>query len=160
MLLALVRALASARFRAPARFVALAGASPSAAGGARSFERLERSGAAVLAVLSLSRLALARDRPARTFFSGGLRSWSTVKTAKKAFRQVSRIQARAICVPSWWPGPHAFGKGARRQHWPLVAVADGVPWRVGTRIDPDVDRMAAALPGLVAVVDRLAGGTA
>jgi hypothetical protein len=37
-------------------------------------------------------------------------------------------------------------------------VVDGPPWRVGSAGAPDVDRIAAAVPGLVAVAIRLAGG--
>jgi hypothetical protein len=38
-------------------------------------------------------------------------------------------------------------------------VADAAPWRLAHSPDaPDVDRMAAAVPGLVAAIARLAGG--
>ena len=158
--LALVRALAHQRLRRPLRFVAFA----TARGSERYVERLRRDRVTVHAMLSLSRLALTRTRGrASVLFLGDLGSGAIARSAREAFRASSRIGARAFTLPSWLP-PLASSDQAlfRRQGWPAIAVTDRAPWLSGGHpsADPDLDRMAAAVPGLVAVAVRLAGGRA
>jgi hypothetical protein len=132
-----------------------------AAGTARFLERLGTEGTSVCAMISLSRLDLARARhTTHVLFVGSVRSASVVRTARDAFRASSRIPARSLVLPSWVPGVSSSDHAAfLRRGLPAVMVADAVPWRLGHPGDvPDVDRMAAAVPGLVAAIARLAGG--
>jgi hypothetical protein len=157
MLLALLRAASSARLRRTVRFVLFAGA----AGSARFLERLDVEGASVCAMLSLARLDLARGRRTNhVLFVGSLRSASVARAARDTFRASSRIPARSLVLPSWVPGVASSDHALfLRRGLPAVMVADAAPWRIGHAADvPDVDRMAAAVPGLVAVIARLAGG--
>ncbi len=159
-LLALTRALAPTRLVRNVRFVAFADA-PSHSGSARYAERLWAGGVGVHAMVSLARLDLTRDHEASLFLIGNLRSASLVARAGEAFRRASRVGVRAMPLPSWLPGlrdsEHApfFRRG-----WPAMMVADRPPWRLRAASTPDVDRIVAALPGLVAMVARLAGGLA
>jgi hypothetical protein len=159
MLLAMVRALTSARLRRTVRFVLLAGA----AGSARFLERLDAEATTACAVISLARLDLARARHASpVLFVGSVRSAPVARAARDAFRASSRIPARSLVLPSWAPGVVSSDHAAfLRRGLPAVMVADAAPWRLGRSTDvPDVDRMAAAVPGLVAAIARLAGGRA
>ena len=158
-LLALSRGLNHARLRRNVRFVAFADAAP-VSGCARYAERLWTGGVGVQAMVSLARLDLARDHEASLLFVGNLRSRRLVHACVDVFEMASRIGARALAVPSWMPGVRAADHAPFREHgWPAMMVADGPPWRrVRSAGAPDVDRIAAAVPGLVAVAIRLAGG--
>jgi hypothetical protein len=157
-LLALSRGLTHARLRRNVRFVAFADAAP-VSGYARYAERLWTGGVGVQAMVSLARLDLARDHDASLLFVGNLRSRRLVHACVDVFEMASRIGARALALPSWMPGVRAADHAPFRGHgWPAVMVADGPPWRVRSAGAPDVDRIAAAVPGLVAVAIRLAGG--
>jgi hypothetical protein len=165
MLLAIMRALAAERVMRNVRFVAFTDfPSPStpsrtASGGARYADRLLASGTSVHAMLSLGRLDFAREREAGVVFASNLRSRAMVTSATEAFRKTSRVEARALPLPSWVPGirgsEHAL---FQERGWRAMMVADGPPWRLRSTTTPDVDRMAAVLPGLLAVVVRLASG--
>jgi hypothetical protein len=160
MLLAVLRSLASSRTRRPLRFAALA----AEGGGARYAEHLRTQGTRVHAVLSLARLDLSRERGHRAvFFAGNLRSLALARTARNAFRHSSRIRAHALALPGWMPGFSASDHAAFwRLGWRGLMVADRVPWRIAARAAqvPDIDCMAAAVPGVAAAVLRLAGGHA
>jgi hypothetical protein len=158
MLLALVRLLCSVRTKRVLRLVALA--SPSA--GARYLQRLRTLGQDVHALVSIARLDLPRSRSrAAVLFVGDLRSHRAARSAREAFRSASRLPARALWAPAWslaaTIGPRRTLDGLPR---PLLTVTDARPWPLarGSRAEPDVDRMAAAVPGLGAAVERLAGG--
>lgn len=158
MLLAVLRNLGPSRTRRPLRLAAVA--APRAA--AAYAERLGAMPAGVHALLSLGRLGLSRARPAGVVFVGGdRRAFAIARPARDAFRAASRVPARALWIPRWLAGgPDRDTLG--RARWPLVTVADAAPWpRLrgdAAAADPDVDRMAAAVPGLVAAVVRVAGG--
>ncbi|HXX70251.1 MAG TPA: hypothetical protein VEK07_23935 [Polyangiaceae bacterium] len=162
LFLALVRALRSSRMRRSVRFVALADA-PWIAGCAAYAKRLRAVGTRVHVALSLATLALARARPECLFFGGDFRLRSWTYAVSHAFEAASRIPARTVWLPDWagWAIPDADLRDAqrlRRWGWPVVTVADRSPWELGRTASPDVDRMAATLAGLVAAVERLAGG--
>jgi hypothetical protein len=156
MLLALLRNLGPSRTRRPLRLAAVA--APTAA--AAYVERLKAMPAGVHAILALGRLGLPRARPGGVVFVGGdRRAFTVARPARDAFRAASRIPARALWIPRWFraaPEREALGRAS----WPLVGVTDAAPWslRRGDAAEPDVDRMAAAVPGLVAAVVRVAGG--
>jgi len=89
------------------------------------------------------------------------------RIARSAFRGSSRLPARALALPSWVaslvglasPEIETFWQ----QEWPAVTLVDSSRWafgRTGAGPVPDVDRMAAALPGIVAAAVHLAGGRA
>jgi hypothetical protein len=157
-MLALSRGLAHARLRRNVRFVAFADAPP-LSGSARYAERLWTGGVGVQAMVSLARVDLARDHEASLLFVGILRSRRLVRACATAFGMASRIGVRALALPSWLPGVRRADHASFRDHgWPALMVADGPPWRVRSAGAPDVDRIAAAVPGLVAVASRLAGG--
>jgi hypothetical protein len=151
MLLALARSLCSARTKRMLRLVALA--SPSA--GARYMERLRAMQQDVHAVVSIGRLDLPRTR-AGVFFVADLRSIRAARSARDAFRSASRLPAHTVWAPGWSGRRAAFGLSAG----PLLTVVDARPWplRPERYVEPDVDRMAAAVPGLAAALERLAGG--
>jgi hypothetical protein len=156
--LALIRALAHERLRRTVRFVALA-----EGGGIRYAQRLRGDGRAIHAVLSLTRLGLARGSAHSTvIFLGDLRSAEIARSARKAFRQSSRIRARALALPSWFPGLATREEVALRRHgWRVTTVTDRPPWLANGRPPaPDVDGMAAAVPGLAGVLVQLAAGRA
>jgi hypothetical protein len=159
-LLALARALAPLRLMRSVRFVAFADAPPRSGSG-RYAERLWVGGVGVHAMVSLVRLDLTRDRDASLLLIGGFRSASLVGGAGEAFRRASRVGLRTLSLPAWLPGLRAsdYAEFVRRG-WPSMMVVDRPPWRArraaGT---PDVDRIAAAIPGLVAMTTRLAGGS-
>jgi hypothetical protein len=160
MLLAVFRALASRRTPRTVRFVALAGGTASQASAIRYAQRLRATGARVHAAVSLGRVSLSRERTARLMFAGTLRSWSFVATARAAFRAASRIPCVAVPSPPWLPAlresDYALFTG---QGWPAIMVTDGLPWAVQNRnAAPDVDSMVAAVPGLTAALEALAGG--
>jgi hypothetical protein len=158
MLLAVLRALGTSRTRRTLRLVALA--SPTA--GARYLEALRASGTGVRVVVSFGPLDLARRGPrAGLSFLGDLRSARFARAARDAFRAESRIPARALWIPRWLPEVVAGRRGSfGRAPWPALAVTDAPPWPLARPgpVSPDVDRMAAAVPGLTAAVVRLAGG--
>lgn len=157
MWLSLVRQLSAVRLRQSLRFVAFA-----SGGGGRFVERLRRERARVGAMVSFASLGLPRGRrDAPVVFVGNVRSARLARSARDAFGAASRIGVRAVVLPAWLPGvsagEHASFWGAR---WPAIIVTDRSPWpwrRRGT-VQPDIDRMAAAVPGLVGVAARLAGG--
>ncbi|MDP9036368.1 MAG: hypothetical protein M3O50_16325 [Myxococcota bacterium] len=172
MQLAVVRALAAERLRRTVRFVALG----SDAGGREDAERLRRAGAPVHAVVSFARLGLSGPkRPARILIVSNLGSASIARTAKDAFESGSRLDARSLSLPGWIPGMGSLNnKWFWQQGWPAIRVSEdaglsqllsaswlGSGWRgsSGATI-PDIDAMASAVPGLVALVTRLAGGRA
>jgi hypothetical protein len=157
-LLALARALSHVRLRRNVRFVAFADAPP-VTGSVRYAERLWTGGVGVLAMVSLARLDLARDHEASLLFVGNMRSRGLVRNAERAFGRASRIGVHAMSLPSWLPGVRASDHAAFWGHgWPAMMVADGPPWRIRSAGAPDVDRIAAAVPGLVSMATRLAGG--
>jgi hypothetical protein len=157
-LLAVSRGLTHARLRRNVRFVAFADAAP-IAGSARYAERLWTGGVGVQAMVSLARVDLARDHEASLLFVGSLRSRRLARACVDVFGMASRIGARALALPSWLPGVRGDDHAPFRAHgWPSLMVADGPPWRIRSAGAPDVDRIAAAVPGLVAVAIRLAGG--
>jgi hypothetical protein len=159
-LLAVARALAGSYLRRNVRFVAFADAGTTG-GSTRYADRLWTGGVGVHAMISLARLDLARDHEASLMFVGNLRSRRLVRSAGHAFERASRIGVRAVALPSWVPGVSGSDQAAFWRHeWPAVMVADGLPWRVRSAVAPDVDRIAAAVPGLVSVATRLAGGGA
>jgi hypothetical protein len=158
--LAVVRALARERLRRTLRFVAFA----AVGGSERYVERLRRDQTPVHAMLALAEVDLSRTRGRATLlFVGNFRSWPTGRAARDAFRSASRIPARALALPSWLaPGSPSDATPFWRNGWPGVTVTDRWPWLSthGRRLEPDVDQMAAAVPGLVAAIVRLAGGRA
>jgi hypothetical protein len=89
---------------------------------------------------------------------GGLRSAMLVLGVRDAIRGSSRTPARALWLPEWARRDPDGGPPSRRQRCPVVTVTVHVPWRapVAPRV-PDVDHVAAALPGLVAAAMRLSG---
>jgi hypothetical protein len=157
-LLALSRGLAHVRLRRNVRFVAFADAGDQSGSGTYA-ERLWTGGVGVQAMVSLARLDLARDHAASLLFIGNMRTRRLLHVCADMFGTASRIGARAAVLPSWLPGVRGADHRAFRQHgWPAVMVADGLPWRIRSARAADVDRIAAAVPGLVAVATRLAGG--
>ncbi len=165
MMLAIMRALAPERMMRNVRFVAFTDfPSPSApsrtsSGCARYADRLLANGASLHAMLSLGRLDFAREREAGVIFASNLRSRAMIASATDAFRKTSRVEARALPLPSWVPGVRGSEHAPFQDRgWRAMMVADGPPWRLGSTSTPDVDRMAAVLPGLLAVVVRLANG--
>jgi hypothetical protein len=156
-LLAISRGLTDARLHRNVRFVAFADAPP-LVGSVGYASRLWTGGAGVHAMVSLARLDLTRDHEASLLFVGKLGSRRLVRRCAEAFETASRIGARALALPSWVPGVRASDHAPFWDlGWPALMVADGPPWRVGSAGAPDVDRIAAAVPGLIAVAARLAG---
>jgi hypothetical protein len=157
-LLAVSRALAHHRLRRNVRFVAFAD-SPPLEGSSRYAERLWTGGVGVHAMVSLARLDLTRDHEASLLFVGNFRSRGLVRGAREAFGRASRIGVRALALPAWMPGVRASDHAAFWRHaWPAMMVSDGAPWRARSAAAPDVDRIAAAVPGLESMTMRLAGG--
>ena len=157
-LLALSRGLTHVRLRRNVRFVAFADCA-GVSGSANYAERLWTGGVGVQAMVSLARLDLARDHEASLLFVGSMRTRRLLRTCVDMFGTASRIGARAVALPSWLPGFRGADHVPFRHHgWPAVMIADGPPWRIRSAGAPDVDRIAAAVPGLVAVATRLAGG--
>jgi hypothetical protein len=158
LLLAIIRALGPVRMRRTVRFAVLA----SDAGSERLAERLRRDGSGVHAMLSLGHLDLTREPPAPYLdFVGNFRSGAFARGARDAFRYSSRIRARAVVLPSWLLGALSPERSLLwRQGWPAVMATDAPLWRrlPPPTVAPDVDRMAAAVPGLASAVARLAGG--
>ena len=152
--LAVLRSLSDQRFHRPLRFVAFA----DAGGSDRCVERLRRDGKQVHAMLSFARLGLAPEGGGLLFVSN-LRSRRVALEARSAFRGSSRVSARAIALPSWTPRvPWSDEAAFWRQGWSGVMVVDRSRWFSARRrpSEPNVDRMAAAVPGLAAVLRRLA----
>jgi len=157
-MLALCRGLSHARLRRSVRFVAFADAPP-VSGSMRYAERLWTGGVGVQAMVSLARVDLTRDHEASLLFVGNLGTRRLLHTCVGVFAMASRIGARPLALPSWLPGLRRSDDASFRRHgWPALMVADGPPWRARSAAAPDVDRIAAAMPGLVAVAQRLAGG--
>lgn len=110
-------------------------------------------------MVSLARVDLARDHEASLLFVSNLRSRRLAHGCADVFGLASRIGVRALALPSWLPGLRSADHASFREHgWPAVMVADGPPWRARSAVTPDVDRIAAAVPGLLAVALRLASG--
>ncbi len=166
VMLAVLRALHSAHTRRTTRFVALA--SPKAVGA--YLERLHAESARVHAMLCLARVDLARGAnrkrrsQVRLLVVGDLRAGPMVRAVRDAVRTESWIPVRALWLPAWLQRDGETAPAMRRLHerWPIVTITDGSPWRrvsAGPELDePDVDHMAAAVPGIAAAVVRLAGG--
>ncbi|MGH7272103.1 MAG: hypothetical protein ACREJ3_16860, partial [Polyangiaceae bacterium] len=164
MLLALARALAHTRTSRALCFALLADVRTPGAGvsGSAAFaQRLRASHSSVHAMLSLGRLDFARERRAAVVFAGAFRSMPTLVAARDTFRKASRVGAHALPLPAWLASVRSADH-APFEHMggPSIAVADGVPWKRRARSAPDVDLMAVALPGLVAVIVQLAGRVA
>ena len=158
-LLALARALAPLRLMRSVRFVAFADAPPQSGSG-RYAERLWVGGVGVHAMVSLVRLDLTRDREASLLLIGGFRSAALVAGAGEAFRRASRVGLRTLSLPAWLPGLRASDYAEfLRRGWPSMMVVDRPPWRARAAGTPDVDRIAAAIPGLISMTTRLAGGS-
>jgi hypothetical protein len=159
MELAVLRELARERLRRPVRFVAFA-----RGGEERYADRLRRERTPVHAILFLARLDLPRARDQnRVLFLANIGSGPTARAARDAFRASSRIPARALALPSWFPGLRSFEQASFwRRRWPAAIATERAPWLAPRRDPgvPDLDRMAAAVPGFVAAVARLAGGRA
>jgi hypothetical protein len=158
MLLSILRNIGPSRTRRPLRLAALA--APTAA--AAYAERLRAVKSGVHAIISITRLDLPRARRAGVvlFVAGDRRSLAVARPARDAFRSASHVRARAVWIPSWLPGIGSACEGLDHARWPRLDVTDAAPWRSrrGAPVQPDVDRMAAAVPGLVAAVVRVAGG--
>lgn len=158
LLLALARELPLTPLARPAHLLAFA-----QGGGAPYVGRL-RSGSPPHAVLVLEDLDLTRRRrDGGVVFVGNWRTRSVLRSVRRGFRVSSRVPARALVVPAWVPGVAASELAPFwRAPWPVVLVSGHRPWRARRRgpLEPDVDRMAAAVPGLVSAVARLAGGRA
>jgi hypothetical protein len=156
--LAVVRALAGERLRRSMRFVAFV----EDGGSDRYVERLCREKKRVHAMLSFARMDLApRHGRGELLFLSNLSSGPFARAARAAFSGSSRIPARALALPSWLPGLSSSDQGSFwRQGWPGVMVTGRAPWlsTPGHLAEPNIDRMAAAVPGLVAAVVCLAGG--
>jgi hypothetical protein len=167
VMLAVLRGLHAARTRRTVRFVALASAQAVGA----YVERLHAESARVHAMLCLARVDLARaaDRKrrgpqARLLVVGDLRASPMVRAVRDSVRADSWIPVRALWLPAWLQRDGGTAPLMRRMHepWPVVTLTDGSPWRRVTGglplVEPDVDHMAAAVPGIAAAVVRLAGG--
>lgn len=166
VMLAVLRALHSVRTRRTVRFVALAS---SQAVGAY-VERLHAESARVHVMLCLARVDLARAAnrrrrsQARLLVVGDLRAGPMVRAVRDAVRAESWIPVRALWLPAWLQRDGGTAPVMRRlrERWPVVTLTDGSPWRRVSSglplVEPDVDHMAAAVPGIVAAVVRLAGG--
>lgn len=166
VMLAVIRALHSAHTRRTVRFVGLASAPA-----VRAYaERLHGEAAQVHAMLYLARADLARAAArgrgpsARLLVVGDLRAAPMVRAVRDAVRAESWIPVRALWIPTWLQRDGEAAPALRSLHerWPIVTVTDGSPWRRAhggpSLAEPDVDHMAAAVPGLAAAVVRLAGG--
>jgi hypothetical protein len=155
-LLAVSRALAAVDLVRNVRFVAFANTAGTS-GSEQYVERLSKAGASVHAMLSLDRIDLARDHEASLLVVGNRASRGLARRAARAFEMASRITVRSVALPSWVPGVAASDHASFwRYGWPAVMVSDGPLWRVRSPDAPDVDRIAAAVPGLIAAVTRLA----
>lgn len=158
MLLALMRGLGASRTHRTLRLVAVA----SPAGGERYTQRLRAEGVDVRTLVSLGPLDLARGRRrAGVIFLGDLASSALLRSACDAFRAATWIPARALWLPRWWPGAGATKRATFGPvTWPVLTMRDSASWRDehGRPATPDVDRMAAAVPGVIAAVVRIAGG--
>jgi hypothetical protein len=156
--LAMVRALTGEHLPRPIRFVAF----PTRDAITPYVERLEREKMPVFAMLSLARLDLPRSlRRATVFFLANRRSRLLARGARDAFRAASHVRALSLTLPSWLPGLTSSEPAVFWRHGcPALMVTDRLPWMGGDggRMQPDVDRMASALPGLVAAIVTLAGG--
>jgi len=152
-LLALVRALHDARTRRPVHFVALC--SPAAL--AWYVDGLHAESAPVHAMLMLACVDMSRaPRPGRMLVMGDLRSAMLVLGVRDAIRGSSRTHARALWLPEWARRDPDQGRPSGRHRCPVVTVTVHVPWRAPVvPLVPDVDQVAAALPGLVAAAMRL-----
>jgi hypothetical protein len=161
MFLALGRILTTIRTQRTLRLVAFS----VAGGSARYVKQLRDEGARIHAMVSLARLDLAREGNA-ILFVGNLRSLYVARAARDVFRRSSRVPARVLPFPSWvsrFAGVASSDAAAFwHEEWPAVTIADAPSLLASRRsvLAPDVDRMAAALPGLVAVAVHLAGGRA
>jgi hypothetical protein len=168
MLLALARELALTRLARTAHILAFA------RGGAASYvKRLARtpegtghhgtigSGPQARAVLAFDDVDLDRRRKGDGLvLVGNWRSRRVLRGMTRGFHVSSRVPVRSVALPTWIPRIAAEEHAAFwRGPWPAVIVSDHAPWRRPRQPPlPDVDRMAAAVPGLVSVVARLAGG--
>lgn len=154
-LLALVRALHDVRTRRPVHFVALC--SPAAL--ASYVDGLHAESAPVHAMLMLACVDMSRaPRPGRLLVVGDMRSAMLVRGVRDAIRASSPTRTRALWLPEWARRDADRGPPLRRNRCPVVTVTVHVPWRAPVvALAPDVDHMAAAVPGFVAAAMRLSG---
>jgi antitoxin (DNA-binding transcriptional repressor) of toxin-antitoxin stability system len=158
-LLAVARGLASVDLVRNVRFAAL----PESGGGgvaaaSKYAERLARAGVSVRAMISLERLDMTRDRDeAEVLVVGDRASRDVVRLAERALVRATRVSVHGVSLPSWIPGVGGSDNAAFWSHgWPAIKISDGPLWRSRTADAPDVDRLAALVPGLIAAVTRLA----
>lgn len=155
VLLALVRALHDLRTRRPVHFVALC--SPAAL--AWYVDGLHAESVPVHAMLMLACVDMSRaPRPGRLLVMGDLRSAMLVLGVRDAIRAASRTPARAVWLPEWARRDPDRSQPLRRNRCPVVTVTVHLPWRaLVAPMVPDVDHVAATVPGLVAAAMRLSG---
>ena len=153
-LVALAREL-RASLQASVRFVARAPGGITAVAGQGLSHATDVGAAFIFDGLSLARTG----RTTSVVFVGDLHSISKARAAARAFRRASRTAVHVLLLPSWTPGVHAPDADAfRRQGWPVIRAFSGPPWFTNDDDSPpDVDHVAAAVPGFVAAVSRLAG---
>jgi hypothetical protein len=162
-LLAVCRGVAPVDLVRSVRFAALpetgSGSGGAAAAGTYA-DRLARAGVGVRAVLSLERLDMTRDHDeAEVLVVGDRSSRDLVRLTERALLRATRIAVHGVSLPSWIPGVGGSDNAAFWPHgWPAIKIADGPLWRGRTTDAPDVDRLAALVPGLIAAVSRLAEG--
>jgi hypothetical protein len=157
-LLAIARGLAPLDLVRSVRLVAFPEAGTRASAATTYADRLARSGVSVRAMVSLERLDLARDHEeAEVLVVGDRASRDVVRLAERALQRATRIAVHGVSLPSWVPGVGGSDNAAFWAHgWPAIKIADGPLWWSRTRETPDVDRIAALVPGLLAAVARLA----
>ena len=172
VLLELARALGERRFARTVRLVAFANAvrphAHRASMGSRVYAaRLAREGhTRVIGMLSLDGVGVFGRRP-QNFLAlvGNARSRDLLRTVELAFRARSALRVRAAALPSFLPFVAASDHAS---FWalgmPAVLVTDTGPLRYRhfhERSDTpdrlDYERMADAVPGLVAAVAEIAG---
>lgn len=81
-----------------------------------------------------------------------------VRGVRDAIRSSSPTPARALLLPEWARRDADRGPPTKRNRCPVVTVTVHAPWRAPVvPLAPDIDHMAAAVPGLVAAAMRLSG---
>ncbi|HEX3771465.1 MAG TPA: M28 family peptidase, partial [Polyangiaceae bacterium] len=157
-LLAIARGLAPMDLVRSVRLVALPESGTRASAATTYADRLARTGVSVRAMVSLERLDLARDHEeAEVLVVGDRASRDVVRLAERALQRATRIAVHGVSLPSWVPGVGGSDNAAFWPYgWPAVKIAEGPLWWGRARETPDVDRIAALVPGLLAAVARLA----
>ncbi len=158
MFLAVMRALGPARFRRTLRFVAFAGPGQPRPGAPPEADSMSLQGALAHAVVWMGRLGLERERTRGIVLTGPSRARPLLRVAVRAFGRASRIPVRALALPSFWPATASL-RTALPTGWSVLTATDHGPWQNGPRRDPDVDRMVAAVPGLIAALQALAASS-